>query len=543
MGRKAVFSVMGPFFVRAASGEIITPRGTKERGLLLLLATSPSGARERAWLQDKLWSDRGRAQGAGSLRQALTQIRSAFGDHRDLVRADRLRVTLDLERAEVDRSAAGEFAEGLDVRDEEFEYWLSVQRSAAGVTVAAEATAPMAPAAAPGASAEAGTPDLVIVTDAAGDSAEGEAAWNEAVIADGIARSLRENFSGLVAHDPGRAPAPGDWTLRVRARPAGGNGGNGGPGLALRLALSDAASGRQIWAGSRTVEDERLPATEHPGILQLHNEVVEAVGDRLLALDPPGAEAGPDALVRRGIRKLFAMTPQTVAEADACFARAGEMQEGAVALAWRAQVKTVQRIERHGGSVRELQEQAELFVARALEREPGNSLVLAMLANTRLFLFQDAPAAAALSRRAVEINPANPMAWWAHSSALLYCGERDAAYRTAVCARHLARLSPHRYWWDLQQFAAAMASGRLDEAVALLEACSAQCRSFRPPLRYLVALHANAGDEDRAVEAAARLRALEPDFAVERLLRDRDYPVRLLHKVPEVNLDRLRAIA
>lgn len=70
-------------------------------------------------------------QGAASLRQALHQIRQSFGPHRDVIGANRQDVWLDQGGLRVERDARnGEFLEGMDVRDDEFERWLSGQRAA-----------------------------------------------------------------------------------------------------------------------------------------------------------------------------------------------------------------------------------------------------------------------------------------------------------------------------------------------------------------------------------------------------------------------------
>ncbi|MEM9756215.1 MAG: transcriptional regulator, partial [Pseudomonadota bacterium] len=120
----------GRFRVEDASGAPLTPRGTKAQGLLALLATSPARERSRPWLQQKLWSDRSREQGSASLRAALSEIRRTFGVHADVLRADRRVVALDDRAVRVVRDGAGEFLEGIDLRDPEFLDWLRAERRA-----------------------------------------------------------------------------------------------------------------------------------------------------------------------------------------------------------------------------------------------------------------------------------------------------------------------------------------------------------------------------------------------------------------------------
>ena len=126
--------LVGPLSLTDAEGTNLTPRARKAQGLLALVGTSPGLRRSRAWLQDKLWSDRGPVQGASSLRQCLTEIRSTLGRHIGCLKTDR----------ELGRSRSGarscerrpqpagfgdvEFLEGLDIRDPEFEHWIRDQR-------------------------------------------------------------------------------------------------------------------------------------------------------------------------------------------------------------------------------------------------------------------------------------------------------------------------------------------------------------------------------------------------------------------------------
>src|SRR5260221_32024 len=132
--------LIGPLQVIGADGQDLTPKGKKARGLLALLALAPGHRRPRAWLQDKLWSDRGSEQGAGSLRQTLTEIRRALGSMSGCLIADRTMVGLDDRhvtiagaQSETSNGTATptnelELFEGLDIADPEFEDWLRDQR-------------------------------------------------------------------------------------------------------------------------------------------------------------------------------------------------------------------------------------------------------------------------------------------------------------------------------------------------------------------------------------------------------------------------------
>lgn len=110
----------------------MTPKGAKACGLLALLARQPRMEHSQVWLQDKLWSDRGRDQAAASLRQALSQLRRDLGPAAGVLQITRTRVALDARRiriADPDGAAPRAFLEGIDIRDPEFEDWLRVERA------------------------------------------------------------------------------------------------------------------------------------------------------------------------------------------------------------------------------------------------------------------------------------------------------------------------------------------------------------------------------------------------------------------------------
>ncbi len=138
--KKLHIRLLGSLSIADVNGQDLTPTGRKAQALLAMLATGRDGRRTRAWLQSRLWSDRGPDQAAGSLRSCLYEIRSALSDHKSVLQTDRVNVRLDLGQVTVDVldmtsiewlsmvSQGVEFLEGLDVADEEFNHWLVEQR-------------------------------------------------------------------------------------------------------------------------------------------------------------------------------------------------------------------------------------------------------------------------------------------------------------------------------------------------------------------------------------------------------------------------------
>lgn len=124
--------LFGPFRVETRDGQQLTPRSAKACALLALLASQPNLEHTRAWVQDKLWSDRGRDQATASLRQALSQMRRELGPAASALSVSRSRIGLIAGRVSIhdaDPGTGAEFLEGMDVRDPEFEDWLRTERT------------------------------------------------------------------------------------------------------------------------------------------------------------------------------------------------------------------------------------------------------------------------------------------------------------------------------------------------------------------------------------------------------------------------------
>ena len=146
--KKCGFFLLGPFTVTDIDNRVITPKAKKTCALLAMLILSPRAIRTRVWLRDKLWSDRGEKQGAASLRQALLDARrclSVLGE--DIIISDKKTISLNIDQIHLDmnmilrgsnsinivvselkRALNEHLLEGMDVRDPEFEDWLTLER-------------------------------------------------------------------------------------------------------------------------------------------------------------------------------------------------------------------------------------------------------------------------------------------------------------------------------------------------------------------------------------------------------------------------------
>lgn len=78
--------LLGGLEIRTADGRDLTPPGRKLRALVACLALSPPMGWSREQLSALLWGDRDERQARASLRQALAELRRAFGEPANLVR-------------------------------------------------------------------------------------------------------------------------------------------------------------------------------------------------------------------------------------------------------------------------------------------------------------------------------------------------------------------------------------------------------------------------------------------------------------------------
>lgn len=512
-GRKIRVRLHGRFRVLGSDGAVLTPRGAKAQGLMALLLTCDDLERGRLWLQDKLWSDRGADQGAASLRQALSEIRRSLGDLSDILQADRKSVRLDPARAAIDPQA-GEFLEGLDIRDTEFNLWLSSERATRGcpAPVATALLARQRPAPA----------SILFQSDT---NRPGICQMVEKMFVERVTRSLREDVSVEILTQPPSPVRPGLILASVQAFDAGAG------VFGLRISVEDLEANRVIWSEMEVVRWQGAPGVEELPMLALANRATMAL--KAAVLDRPGASSvsDPDAnlMAILAVRKIFTLRQSELDEAEALLIRAHEIAPRGVYQSWLAQLYSIRFIERFE-PLEDLRDKSAAACAYAMEQEPGNSNVLASVADASLVIERNFARSAQLAQMSVEANPSNPLAWWSMASGNLYLGQAEAAHKAICTAQKLAAGTRIRFWADSLRGLTAVVNGKIVEGIRNLESSSALSPEFRPPLRYLTALYSAAGLSRSALETAGRLTRVEPDFSFERLGNDPDYPVSLMRK-------------
>lgn len=447
-------------------------------------------------------------------------MRRAFGPWSGALGSNRAEIWFDPAQVLVEPQPepAEPLLQGLSILDPAFEGWLRLQRrqSRAGPIEAFQPEGPHDP--------PLHKPRVFILRSAAQSP---NAAFAASLFADILNRSLLEQFTVEICETTARViqkHRPTDYVFSTEALVE--------PGFtAFRVALEAGPRRRRLWFGhQRAAGPPTEEALERDNLQRLVNEAVEGYAEVLLTDQAPARDRlNASILGRTAVRQVFSMRPDLYPGADDLLDRAFCLDPRGIYLAWRVLLRIVQLVERHPVDAPTVADEAVALSRRAMEFEPLNSMVLAAASNVASLVETNPHAAVELAQRAVRLNRANPFGWDCLSTAALHVGKLEEAHVFAVKAQYLAGDTPFKHWYDMGRALTATVTNRTDEALALAGAASVMPH-FKPPLRYIAALHAHAGQADAAFAALARLRDLEPDFDPEMMERDPGYPVASLRR-------------
>lgn len=542
---KVKIRIVGPFGMSNSTGEDCTPSGRKACAVVALLALAPENKRSRVWLQDKLWSTRGKEQGAASLRQSLSEIRRALGPDRDclvantyLVSLDRTRVAIDLDNpaglSVSDIGQSVEILEGLDVGDQEFEEWLRDERQRLRKHGMATSTA----------ARPTGSIDTITLTESKPpqnrlllNRTVKFAPGNSSILADSVLDSIAKSITELggakvfdrrveeadSSESADRHDLRNTLALHSEVEESNGN-------RIVRLSLLQLPDNSSVWSSTLPVRGDGMLDLNDPNLLRCVNLVVSIATDQFIKARADGCErALSSALCYSGILHLFRLGKINFETADHLFARAFEVEPRGIHLAWRAYLRTFLLAERQYTCRQTIDAEAFDLMRRALEMEPYNSYVASLSAHVQTIMRRSYVAAYELAERSIQLNHANPIGWACLGVAKSHLGKPEEGFQHTLMARAIAGSSPYRYQLDALSCIVGTMAGEFEKAIYLAEASHALAPEFAPPLRYLSALYSHAGRHDLSLDMVQKLQRAEPDFSYDKL-RDKSYPVAGLHR-------------
>jgi tetratricopeptide (TPR) repeat protein len=519
----------GRFAIIDSDGQSIEIKSLKSRALLVLLASQQGSKISKAWILDLLWNGPNHTEAKASLRQELSKLRRELRKHGVIVASERHDLSLDPTTISIAKPPLTKnFLTDFPPVSPNFDNWIAAQRI--GVVSTGIDKGP-SPALRPK------TARWSVVIDCSGT--DDKSVWFAKLFGDAVAVNVAETLTIPTSIGDGTLGQAGPHTLRVRIGMQSLDD-HAGPQIGLRAELSKTDTDQQLWVGHQTVASSGIPPIEDPKVEGLIAQVVAALRHFLYRQRHEDMLSLPDRQYEQAMRDMFSMDASRVKNADTLLSQAYANHPRGLYLATRAQVRAIQRVERFVPDETALMEEAEDFIAHALEDEPNNSMVLALASNTVGHLMRSPDRSLEFAGRSAKINPSNPMAWWSLSSANMYVGNIGSSLRYAGHGLQLAQNLQFRYWWKQQAFGAVFLMGRHKEALKLLKSVNAENPAYRPPLRYMLSLYSHFGMDKEFAQTLDALRRLEPDFDVRRFHEDRDYPASLIHKSPGLNLGTLR---
>lgn len=525
--------VFGPLRLLDPNGIDHTPISAKARGVLALLALGPPLGRSRAWLQDKLWSRQDHEQGSANLRQALSAIRKALGEHRDAIQATAGMLSLDLDIITVEHATDGsqtafvstfsnrrELLEGLEINDPEFNEWLRDQRLALEPATDQPEAGSRAPT-------DIDVTSSIRLFSKPADHDAAPLSTLAEIIGDSISQSIGHTGSVELRQMPmtnghlqfNRT----DIVLQTNASSAGGN-------TSVRVKLESAFNGTTLWTGFRTVDTSEHSSPSALPIQKLMNQAVDVALERYKQLCATGnAKNLPAILCFDAVKKMFQLGHDNIQDADQLLADAYDIDPKGIYLGWRAYLRIIQLGEKLTNDKQAAAGEAMGFVRMALEKDPGNPMVLTLSSYIQTMVFRNYHAAFELAKEALQYCHFNPLSWAFLGIARMHLGEAELGYQNALHARAISGPGPHKYQLDMLACQTAAVAGHFDDAIRFGKSSHAMAPGYAPPLRYLAALMINAGRTEDAELVLADLRNIEPEFSFD-LMLDSAYPSAALRK-------------
>ncbi len=513
-------NLFGACIVRAtAAGGAYEIKGAKHRALLALLATAPFGRRTRAYLQNLLWGASCHDGGRQSLRTALSTIKATMGPQFDqLLSVNHTDISLDISKVEFTGAPrSGEFLEGIDIRDDDFNDWLQGVRQAPEpyfALLSGHAPVPQAPSVLPSIAV---LPFRLVMGEDL-HSVLGD--W----LAEEICRSLsRSHLFSVISHLSAREIGGQrvdlarvrrilnvDYCVTGSLRVSGNK-------VVLDADCLDTASGRILWTRQFPGDLAEFLSADAPAVA----EIVRTIG-RTIAADAMSHAQGRSLSALGDHQLLIAGIGLMHQLKLSSFARSRDLIEEVIrrapavpeAHAWLAEWYIMSIF--NGWSDNSLRDTGIALdcTARALDFDPQNSFALTIdgVVNNNLLMRLDK--ASERFDAALELNPNESMAWLLSGVLSAYRDDgADAVLRTEKALR-LSPVDPFGYFFDSLAATAYLAAEDWDHALALADRSLAKNDRHLSTLRSRIcALHyLGRGDEARATAVDLKRRA--PEFTI-----------------------------
>lgn len=521
--------LMGPVKVIGPNHKDLTPKGSKTAALLALLAYANGDYLSRAWLQEKLWSDRSPHQGQDSLRHAISNLKKSLGKYHHILVTHGKNLSLDRDCTLIDLydelpaesylSEPHQFLAGLDVKDREFEDWLRTARQEL-----VQRTISMFNGG--GSKDQSGIHIGLLPVDAMGRS--GDAQLIGKSLLHRIGSSLGNlgpftvfDYSAQINTSLDKFRGP-DVLLALNCLEMG-------HCFTITISAHRVGDKKVVWNGVQTI-----PTVAHAQealaelVIQVTDQIASVLSHPGVLMEKDRHEAAR--LVLGALDKIFLPSCADLGEADKALSQATAMEEKGVYYAWYAYLQTHRLEEFKGQGVQEdLMAQANKLADKALALDRNNPLSLALLTHVYAFLFRDFNRAQTFIEPAMAMKSDSVLAQDSFALLNFYMGNLDVARAAAKKVLSASMYNPYRYCFATTLCMIETVSHNYSAAAEYGERALAmhspqQQEKFLPTLRYLAAAQAQAGNTERAAEVYGLLKKQDPKFHYEHVDTD-DFPV------------------
>jgi tetratricopeptide (TPR) repeat protein len=301
--------------------------------------------------------------------------------------------------------------------------------------------------------------------------------------------------------------------------------------LHVLVSLSQVASGQIIWNQRAAVPLAEADFIGAGGLPPLVFQAADAALSHFPHL--PDCQDGPrraNALIAGALTEMFSYDGTRLREADRMLTEAGEIASSARIYAWRVLVRQIMHVERTEADQKRLMEEIDAYSRKALEMSQANPLVLSLVGLARVMIDENPDAGCILARDALALSPYNAHAHLAQAAALSRVGDNVGALEAARRGAEISARTAHVHWWEALSGLVALRSGNYPAALAHYEAAHYRAPGFRAAMRHLLFLSLALGERDKAARVYRALMRAEPDFTVDRIQHEPDYPAVTLRK-------------
>ncbi|MEE9375874.1 MAG: hypothetical protein V3V04_06020 [Rhizobiaceae bacterium] len=524
---------MGAFKISDVSNRNFHPRGKKACALLAMLFTAHGNTKARGWLADHLWSDRSNEQASGSLRQTLSEIRQALGEHKHLLTSDKTKISIDTSDIWIDaydseyiRKLTGsqaqlpEFLENVDIRDVEYEHWLTLQRN--HFEGHFQKTDDRKPNLSNG----------LEVTKVSHQQTKGPSVIKNQVLSDSNTNLL---FAEMVA-DILCGSLSDIASIRVFDKQELNEQGNDGVGKsilidtksfsfnsknALGIVLKDSSDHRLLLNSQRHLQAGQQLSIESEAVLEAINEAVDlSISELAPDLDDLEETMSPAELSIRAVELLFTMSAENLQAAEGLLRKCYQLEPRGLYLAWLAYIRTIQLGEGVTPDGEAILEEMEELILQAIEKEPNNALVLSIAAYIHTVWLGEHDRAFELAERSLSLNPTSAIGLCYFGLTQSHLGNLVNGRDLTALASRIAGSGPHKAQLKQISFITTALAGDFPEAAQIGETVTADEDRFVANKRFLILLYDKLNEEEKLERVINELRIVDPTATV-RSIKDR----------------------